>query len=62
MSSKAKGHFESDTTQFLRELETKTGNNESPARSAEQVKYARINTLRDEVQTNTASAPIWKGF
>lgn len=62
MSKPAKGHFESDTTQFLRDLESQSSNNESPARAAEEVKYARINQLRDEVQTENKAAKIWQGF
>ena len=62
MSTTAKGHFESDTTLFLRTLENQAVNNQSPARAAEQVKYERINKLRDVVQPATGADKIWKGF
>lgn len=55
-------NFESESTQFLRSLEQDAKNNVSSARDAEQIKYNRINKLRDEVQKESNMTKVWAGF
>ncbi len=60
--SKIDRAYVSDSTRFLQELEQKPENNQSPARQAEEAKYQRINTLRDEAQAAPETGKIWSGF
>ncbi len=60
--SKIDRAYISDSTRFLQELEQKPENNQSPARSAEEAKYARVNSLRDEAKPAPEASKIWSGF
>lgn len=60
--SKIDRAYVSDSTRFLRELEQKADNNQSPARQAEEAKYQRINRLRDDAKQESADSKIWSGF
>ncbi len=60
--SKIDRAYVSDSTRFLQELEQKPDNNQSPARQAEEAKYQRINSLRDDAKQAPADSKIWSGF
>ncbi|QGX41424.1 CBU_0585 family protein [Permianibacter aggregans] len=55
-------NYRSEATDFLRELEADEQNNRSPARAAEEAKYARVNRLRDKEQAAEKESKIWSGF
>jgi len=56
-----KRDFISDAGKFLQELEQRPETT-SPARSAEEEKYTRINRLRDDPNAKADGKKIWKGF
>lgn len=60
--SKIDRAYVSDSTRFLQELEQKPENNQSPARQAEEAKYARVNKLRDNAQAAPEKGKLWSGF